>query len=220
MALRIAYTLTTRADTTPDQWRGYLKSLRMRFKRAGYAAIFRMEMHVSRWVPHCHLAAFIPTDPLHDHDEQERLVETVKWWWLEITGQDKDTEAKKRAVKWKAITSGGFAVYQALHDSKDKAAQATYPGKQWGVWNLEKFEKIPPDVVTLTPEQDRLFRRWMTLHLRKLGAKGWCPRTGTFMRMCTTDTIRAALSAVKERRPANRSPLLVFDSSQRPEDPF
>jgi hypothetical protein len=203
--LRIAFTLTTRAETSPEQWQGWKDALGMRFVRRGAAGIWRMEMQNrvnGIQVPHMHVAAFL------DAIEIEVEVAYVMEAWLEITGQTGDLAARRHAVKWKAITSGGWAVYQALHDGKHKADQLGWKGKQWGIWNRKMFNPIVPDVEEFTDDQDKLFRRWMTRLVRATGGRTKCPRSGTFQRMCNQDTVRRLIAWVLQERPKIQKPIL------------
>jgi hypothetical protein len=50
----------------------------------------------------------------------------------------------------------------ALHDGKKKSEQLGWLGKQWGIWNREKFEaRAPVMAISLPPGVDKVYRRFL-----------------------------------------------------------
>jgi hypothetical protein len=82
--------------------------------------------------------------------------------WLRSTREENDPDAYKFAVFGKRIQDDGWVVYMALHDGKKKSDQLGWLGKQWGVWNREKFVDRPPlSSVSLPAGMDKVYRRFL-----------------------------------------------------------
>jgi hypothetical protein len=192
----LAFTFTVhRKDLTEADWRAIMKAMNMRMTRLGVAAVWRIELQ-RRGVPHLHVALWLPLDlPM----SQETAVEAIENAWLELTGEIGDPAAREHAVHWKAILSPGWAVYMALHDGKKKEGQLGWQGKQWGIWNRKLFERVAPNIGEMSDHQSRVFQRWFNRFLYRNGARVRVPRTGSFQRMCKTDTVLKMAIAIQTR---------------------
>lgn len=134
-------TFTTHAIFTPTQWRAIMKRFRMAVLRAGWAGIWRVELQ-RRSAPHAHVAMWLPPGV---------LVADVRDMWLSASGELADMAARKNAVCMKKVDhdEAGWAVYMGMHNGKHKSEQLGWLGKQWGVWNKDKFVKREPLAVDL-----------------------------------------------------------------------
>jgi hypothetical protein len=195
-AFTFAFTFTVRrADLSEDAWRGMMKAMNMRMTRMGVAAVWRIELQ-RRGVPHLHVALWLPLDY---RGTREDAIDEITEAWLEITGEKNDAAAREHAVHWKAILSPGWAVYMALHDGKKKEGQLGWQGKQWGIWNRRLFKRVEPNVGEMSDHQSRVFQRWFNRFLYRNGAKVRVPRSGSFQRMCKTDTVIAMAIEIQKR---------------------
>jgi hypothetical protein len=81
---------------------------------------------------------------------------------LAATGEENDPDAYKFAVFGKRILDDGWVVYMALHDGKKKEDQLGWLGKQWGIWNQEKFvDRTPLVSASLPAGMDKVYRRFL-----------------------------------------------------------
>lgn len=192
-------TLTDRADTGPDDWRRYLDMMNKRLTRFEWAATWRIELHATGkkcGLPHVHPTIWAPNE-LPAPDVYHWLVKT----WLEVIGKTGDLACRRHAVSCKPIESSGWFAYQAAHDSKHKQEQLGWKGKQWGIWNRSKFERIVPDEVQFTDAQDKLFRRWFNRLLLRRGAKIRAKCEGNFRRLGTARSMYQLVRWVLENAP-------------------
>ena len=148
-----AVTLTTHAIYSPNEWRAICMRFRQSVKRAGFAGVWRVELQ-KRKTPHLHVAFWLPAS---------ESVNDVRTLWLRATEEQNDVLAFEHAVYSKAINQdeAGWAVYMGLHDGKHKIAQLGWLGKQWGIWNREKYVDRLPAVFDLTARQHVAFLRFL-----------------------------------------------------------
>lgn len=152
----LSFTFTTHAVLTDAKWRAVMKRFRVRVKWNEWAGIWRVELQ-RRQTPHLHCVLWLPVIHLAQGD----WFEVVRKAWLECTGEIADPEAFRNAVMGKVLENAGWIVYLALHDSKHKREQLGWIGKQWGIWNRERFtqRKESPMSRDLTEGQLRVLRR-------------------------------------------------------------
>ena len=163
-------TLTVHRRVTPDEWRQFMQTFRMRLKRRGWAGVWRVELQ-RRKVPHVHVALWLPP---------EEMLGSVVVSWCESTGEMTDVDALKHAVKGRRIESSGWAVYLALHSGKEKSAQLGWKGKQWGVWNADAFTRreASPYSRELPVAQEVALRRFIGRLMRSKGSRARIGRAG------------------------------------------
>jgi hypothetical protein len=169
----LAGTFTIRRAVDPAEWRRIMKVWRTAVVRRGWAGVWRVELQ-KRGVPHVHASLWLPPGV--------RFAE-VRDLWLRCTGEENDRAARKYAVMGKWLRSAGWTVYLALHDGKHKGEQLGWLGKQWGVWNRERFVAIQelPCSRELTPREETHVRRFLRRLMRAKGSKAKLGRSG-FMR--------------------------------------
>lgn len=197
-AIPVSVTFTTHRLLNANEWRKVMKRMRMRVLREDWAGIWRVELQ-RRKTPHLHASLWLP----------EELVSAGRWMpavrdaWLECTGETNDPDARRVAVRGRVIDGPGWAVYMALHDGKHKAEQLGWLGKQWGVWNREKFKARQPSCWSgEIPDDDhrlllRIWTRWeraqkrarIAFLLRRVGEG-----------KCTPDEVREHLGKVRSLR--------------------
>jgi hypothetical protein len=182
-ALAIAFTFTVHLACSPAQWRRWMDSMNQRCVRRGWAAVWRIELQ-KRKVPHLHLVFHLPGARSADDSEVAAGIAAVRQAWLDVSGQAKDTAACEHAVHWKAISGTGWAVYQSLHDGKNKTAQLGWQGRQWGVWNRSAFSLLECQWATLTARQAVKFDRQLNRYSKSRGGKNRLPTSGNFHRIC------------------------------------
>lgn len=159
-------TLTVHKSVSPGEWRAILGRFRHRVKDQGWAGVWRVELQ-RRKVPHLHVVLWLWPGESVGH---------VASQWLQSTGEIYDLAAVKHAVRGREIESHGWVVYMALHDGKKKEAQLGWQGKQWGVWNRERFEPRDPSPLSrdLSPALNvavrRFLLRWLTAQRRAKSA--------------------------------------------------
>lgn len=151
----VSVTLTTHRLFNANEWRNALKRMRMRVLWNGWAGIWRVELQ-RRKTPHLHVSLWLSEELI-----EGRWLSAVRDAWLESTGESGDIEARRVAVRGRVIEGPGWAVYMALHDGKHKAEQLGWLGKQWGVWNREKFTLREPSGFSgeVNAEEYRLLMR-------------------------------------------------------------
>jgi len=181
-----AVTRTIHRAATPEDWRDCSKRWRNRLVDLGWAETWRVELQ-RRKVPHCHSSLWVPagTDP----DE-------IKRQWLQSTGEFLDKDAIANSVMLKPIPCGGWVAYLAAHAGKHKGSQIGWSGKQWGIINKGKFERLACAEYTMEAVQAtwvaRLVRRWAR---SRYGVKIFAKQSG-FTRAMDGAVMPSLVSAV------------------------
>lgn len=148
-----AVTLTTHHIFSPNEWRSACKRFRQSLIRENFAGVWRVELQ-RRQAPHLHVAFWLPPSA---------TVEAVSALWLRATGEEGDPSAIAHAVMSKKIEAdeSGWAVYMGLHGGKHKREQLGWLGKQWGIWNRERFTDRTPEVFEMAPREHSAFLRFL-----------------------------------------------------------
>lgn len=151
------------------KWRRIVDNFSKRVCRAGYAAIWRVELQ-RRKTPHLHTVFFLPDAACSQH---------VREMWLDIVGRDPSQE--KYAVHTGSSSSARWLFYMAMHHSK-AGYQSEWHGRQWGIFNSARFEEypkteIPIDLTSMDRVKwARVMHGWLRSNCRANGYKcRWRP---------------------------------------------
>jgi len=120
----------------------------------GWAGQRRNEMQARKSM-HAHLNLWTPAGVT---DEQIRDV------WLECTGERRDKDSLKYAVKCRVIQQdeAGWIIYMAKHDGK--SGQEVTEGKHWGHINRKALVERVPSSYELSAGQHAILLRWIRRH--------------------------------------------------------
>ena len=178
-------TLTVHRPVTPEQWRAIMKRFRQRLLWNGWAGVWRVELQ-KRKVPHVHVALWLPPGVEKGH---------VIIAWCECTGEIGDVDALMHSVHMRKVESSGWAVYLALHDGKHKESQLGWQGKQWGVWNRDRFTARVESPLSreLPVAQEVALRRFIGRLMRSKGSRARVGRAG-FLRCMEGRTVERFLA--------------------------
>lgn len=179
-------TLTIPGEVSVDEWHAARNKWRKRLTRAGCAATTRVELQ-KRKQPHLHAIVYLP-----EGTPEQWLSLTVETWLECLPERCRDHNgAKAHAFQAKpALMFEGALVpdeawlrYLVGHQSKRKASQLGWKGKQWAVINRKLFRPLPAEVLRLydfeVPLLNRLRRRWLRSKLGRSrfaafhGQNGW-----------------------------------------------
>jgi hypothetical protein len=168
----------------------------MRANWADVPFIYRVELQ-KRKTPHLHLVAYI---------DAENVDHYMLWrQWLECTGEQFDLASQRHAVKVKPMTDAHWLLYVASHDSKHKAEQLGWVGKQWGVVGRSRFERRVSEDYALTWPQRAKFQRLLRRLLKSRGVRHtWLSARGTWLRVVDGETSRLILRWVLAQGAAAR----------------
>ena len=160
-------TLTIPGDMTPEEWDLSKRRLFKRWERAGFGAVWRIELQ-KRKQPHLHVVLWTP--PVSELGEKFLLIVHS---WLECLPK-KNREhvgATDHAIHYKGPYSDieqspKWLSYVAAHASKRKKEQLGWQGKQWGIINRAIFQERKPMVeVSMTFDEEKRFKRCLSRYL-------------------------------------------------------
>lgn len=163
-------TLTIPGEMSAEEWDLSRRRLFKRWERAGFAALWRIELQ-KRKQPHMHVVLWTP--PVSELGDKFLLIVHA---WLECLPK-KNREhfgATEHAIHYKGPyndieQSPKWLAYVAAHASKRKKEQLGWKGKQWGVINRARFvERKPMVEVSMTFEEEKRFKRLLSRYLHAL----------------------------------------------------
>lgn len=208
-----AVTLTKRVPVTWSEWAVIWNKFRCRLRRCLTAAVWNGELQ-RRGVPHVHAAVWFLPWPSPDVQGQERQQEFEfvfehrdvwrKGWLDSITKPQLDGRVVYdraeyfHAVHMRPIEDNGWAIYQALHNSKRKREQSGWKGKCWGVIGREFFRRRRPVQLDLSLRQYWVFRRLVSRLLRSRGTRRYkLPAHGKWLRCIESDVVERLVTWCK-----------------------
>lgn len=152
-------TLTIPGEVTVEEWDKAKRALFMRWNRANWAAVWRVELQ-RRFQPHLHLVLFT------DYNWSEKFDLIVKAW-LDVLPEKNRAHpgASSHAVHWQGpyndvTQSPEWYAYLAAHASKKKESQLGWQGKQWGIVRRDLFvEREPLIVKEIDERQEKMIKR-------------------------------------------------------------
>jgi hypothetical protein len=176
-------TFTIPGEVTAEEWDFSKRALFMRFHRAGFAAIWRVELQ-KRGQPHLHVLLWTPPIEQMGGDRFKLVVNG----WLEVLPEKNRTHpgAWKHAIHYAGPFSDveqspKWMAYLGAHTSKRKEEQLGWIGKQWGFVGRVRLQDRPPlFVAEIFHDEEKLFRRVLGRYVvaqikdkrRKIRAKG------------------------------------------------
>jgi hypothetical protein len=160
-------TLTIPGEMSPEEWDLSRRRLFKRWERAGFAALWRIELQ-KRKQPHLHVVLWTP--PVSELGEKFLLI--VHAWVESLPKKNREHDrGTDHAIHFKGPYSDieqspKWLAYVAAHASKRKKEQLGWKGKQWGVINRALFSERKPMVeVSMTFEEEKRFKRLLSRYL-------------------------------------------------------
>lgn len=159
-------TLTIPGEMSPEEWDLSRRRLFKRWERAGFAALWRIELQ-KRKQPHLHVVLWTPPVLLG-----EKFLLIVHAWLECLPKKNREHRgASNHAIHYKGPYSDieqspKWLAYVAAHASKRKKEQLGWKGKQWGVINRASFSERQPMIeVSMTFEEEKRFKRLLSRYL-------------------------------------------------------
>ena len=166
----IAYSLTTKAVLTPEQFRRAERRFFKRRDRAGDAFAWRIEVQ-KRGAPHLHILRWAKGKIYTKHKGSQELVgaiieddgrvDTFEEDWLQCVGEDSDRDSREHAVFGKVVEDEGAIVYQCAHVGKQKSEQLGWQGKQWGIIGKSRYHRRTPEVHQLSQVEVHRYGKYL-----------------------------------------------------------
>ena len=160
-------TFTIPGEMTPEEWDLSKRRLFKRWERAGFGAVWRVELQ-KRKQPHLHVALWTP----HVSELGEKFLLIAHAWVESLPKKNREHErGTDHAIHHKGPYSDieqspRWFEYLVAHASKQKKEQLGWKGKQWGIINRAIFQERKPMVeVSMTFDEEKRFKRCLSRYL-------------------------------------------------------
>ena len=138
-------TFTTQKKYTPDEWRDIMKRFRNNFayytsrfnKDQEPVLIWRIELQ-RRGTPHLHCLLW-HLDYVNIFDDpsywSNRMREQLLELWIKATREERNEHLERYSIHLESGLDARWQEYMISHNTKKKAEQLGWKGRQWGIFN-------------------------------------------------------------------------------------